>query len=90
MREPVWASGLAEVKRKRENLKRETCWASGLAVVDLAALSWVAALGWKVDASRMVAGHQTWWRTQMRKWALVRRAGKRSVGTPLEMLESRE
>ena len=22
--EPVWASGLAEVKRKRENLKRET------------------------------------------------------------------
>ena len=67
MREPVWASGLAEVKRKRENLKRETCWASGLAVVDLAALSWVAALGWMVGASWM-----------------------RSVGTPLEMLESRE
>jgi len=59
----VWASGLAEVKIKRENLKRETCWASGLAVVDLAALSWVvalswlAALGWMVAASRMVAGH---------------------------------
>jgi len=55
MREPVWASGLAEVKIKRENLKRETRWASGLAVVDL-----------------------------------VWRPGKRSVGTPLEMLESRE
>ena len=67
----MWASGLAEVKIKRENLKRETSWASGLAVVDLAALSWVAALGWMVGASRMVAG-------------------KRSVGTPLEMLESRE
>ena len=51
MREPVWASGLAEVKIKRENLKRETRWASGLAVVDLAALSWV------VGASRMVARH---------------------------------
>ena len=57
MREPVWASGLAEVKIKRENLKRETRWASGLAVVDLVALSWVAALGWMVGASRMVAGH---------------------------------
>ena len=56
MREPVWASGLAEVKRKKENLKRETRWAIGLAVVDLAALSWVAALGWMVGASRMVAG----------------------------------
>ena len=67
MREPVWASGLAAVKIKRENLKRETRWASGLAVVDLAALSWVAALGWMVGASWM-----------------------RSVGTPLEMLESRE
>ena len=68
MREPtVWASGLAVVKIKRENLKRETRCASGLAVVDLAALSWVAALGWMVGASWM-----------------------RSVGTPLEMLESRE
>ena len=57
MRDPVWASGLAEVKRKRENLKRETRWANGLAVVDLAALSWMAALGWMVAASRMVAGH---------------------------------
>ena len=57
LREPVWASGLAEVKIKRENLKRETRWASGLAVVDLAALSWVAALGWTIGASRMVAGH---------------------------------
>jgi hypothetical protein len=53
----VWASGLAEVKIKRKNLKRETRWASGLAVVDLVALSWVAALGWMVRASRMVAGH---------------------------------
>ena len=44
-------------KNKRENLKRETRWASGLAVVDLAALSWVAALGWMVGESRMVAGH---------------------------------
>ena len=35
----------------------ETRWASGLAGVDLAALSWVAALGWMVGASRMVAGH---------------------------------
>ena len=51
MREPVWASGLAEVKIKRVNLKRETCWASGLAVVDLVALSWV------VGASQMVARH---------------------------------
>ena len=51
MREPVWASGLAEVKIKRENLKRETRWASGLAVVDLAALRRV------VGASRMVARH---------------------------------
>jgi hypothetical protein len=57
LREPVWASGLAEVKIKRENLKRETRWASGLTVVDLAALSWMAALGWMVAASRMVAGH---------------------------------
>ena len=27
MREPVWANGLAEVKIKRENLKRENRWA---------------------------------------------------------------
>ena len=53
----MWASGLAEVKIKRENLKRETRWASGLAVVDLVALSWVAALGWMVGASWMLAGH---------------------------------
>ena len=57
MREPVWARGLAEVKIKRETLKRETRWASGLAVVDLAALSWVAALCWLEGASRMVAGY---------------------------------
>ncbi len=53
----MWARGLAEIKIKREILKRATRWASGLAVVDFVALSWVAALGWMVGASRMVAGH---------------------------------
>jgi hypothetical protein len=50
-------NAITEVKIKRENLKRETRWTRGLAVVDLAALSRVAALGWLEGASRMVAGH---------------------------------
>ena len=56
MREPVWARALAFVVAASSSL-REPVWASSLAVVDLEALSWMAALGWMVAASRMVAGH---------------------------------
>jgi hypothetical protein len=53
----AFVEAAASLEKEKGKPLRETRWASGLAVVDLAALSWVAALGWMVGASRMVAGH---------------------------------